>query len=164
MLELEIRFNLNHARDCGRQAGNPDTCRFYDPLIILHCHRDAPFNDPAGSACLPRPRPNLSSSTVLESLLLAISKAEAPMTHVIKNAVRGNRAPGGVPASFGVAAIHVSGPHTRKANRASIPVSMRAAARGKIENRTPRPQATCQFHRILSRHLRFEEQRSRPES
>jgi hypothetical protein len=42
MLELEIQFDLNHERDCGRQAGNSDTCRFSDPLIILHCHRDAP--------------------------------------------------------------------------------------------------------------------------
>jgi hypothetical protein len=121
MLELEIQFDLNHERDCARQVGNSDTCRFNDPLIILHCHRDAPFKDPAGSACLPRPRPNLNSSTVLEAGLLAIGKAEAPMTHVIKNAVRGNRAPGGVPASFGVAVIQVSGPQNQEGKQSQHP-------------------------------------------
>ena len=80
---------------------------------------------------------------MLEALFTAISNAEAPITHVIRNAVRGNRTPGGAPCILGVTANQVSGPQTKKANKASMPVSIKAAVRGQMENRIARPQAIC---------------------
>jgi hypothetical protein len=82
-------------------------------------------------------------STLFGKLEIAIRKAEAPITHVMKNEVSANRGPGGLPGSFGREAIHVSGPQTKNANRASMAVSIMAAARGKIENSIASLQAIC---------------------
>jgi hypothetical protein len=76
-------------------------------------------------------------------MFTATKNAEAPMTQVMRNAVKGNRGPGGVPGNFGVDKNQLVGPQTKKAKIASMAVSIIAAARGKTENRTPRPQAIC---------------------
>ena len=74
---------------------------------------------------------------------MAISNAEAPITHVMRNAVSGNRKPGGAFAILRLVAIHVSGPHTKNANSANMQASTRAAKRGRNEKRSATPQAIC---------------------
>ena len=61
---------------------------------------------------------------LLDVLFSATSRADAPISQVIKKAVNGNRGPIGDPAILGVAANHVLGPQTRNAKSASSPVSI----------------------------------------
>src|SRR5205814_6105992 len=82
------------------------------------------------STCLPCLAKNLRWRPLRKGALIAIKRAEAPMTHVMKNAVRGNLGPAGIPANVGLKSIHLVGPQTRNEKRVSIPVSMNAATRG----------------------------------
>jgi hypothetical protein len=85
----------------------------------------------------------LVESSLGEEYLAAISKAAAPITQVIKNAVSGNLGPEGLPAILGVEANQVSGPQTRNANNVSITVSTIAAARGKTGKIIASPHPIC---------------------
>src|ERR1700676_3903108 len=60
---------------------------------------------------------------LLRALFMAMSNADDPITKVMRKADSGSRKRGGVPAIFGLAAVHVFGLHTTNANRANMKAS-----------------------------------------